>query len=95
MSQSPPTNFEEVFRASLEVYKEKTKHIASHPLATQLQSCNSPRAILDLLKAQAQAIDKSQSADGNLTKWLDPTINVLCSFSTILGGGVGLVISRD
>ena len=99
MSQSPPSttsssNFEEIFRASLEAYKKKTKDIASHPLANQLQSCDSPGAILDLLQAQAQAFDKSQSADENLKKWLDPTVNVLCSFSAILGGGVGLVITR-
>jgi hypothetical protein len=96
MSQSPPStpsspNFEEIFRAALEAYKKQTKDFASHPLATQLQSCDSPGAILDLLQAQ---VDKSQSADEKLTKWLDPTVNVLCSFSAILGGGVGLVITR-
>ena len=100
MSQSPPsaassTNFEEIFSASLEEYKKRTKKdIASHPLAAQLQSCKTPGAISDLLQAQAPAFDKSQSSHQNLTKWLGPTVNVLCSFSATLGSGVGLVITR-
>jgi hypothetical protein len=94
-STAPPTNFEEIFRTSLEVYEAKTKKdITSHPLAAQLQSCASPSAILALLQAQAKASDKSQTANEKLTKWLDPTVNVLCSFSAILGNAVGLVIAR-
>ena len=100
MSQSPtsttlPVDFEEIFGTSLEVYKTKTKKdITSHPLATELQSCASPSAIIALLQAQAKASDKSQTADEKLTKWLDPTVNVLSSFSAILGNAVGLVITR-
>ena len=88
------TNFEPIFTAALEEYKKQTKKdIASHPLAIQLQSCESPSAILAVLLAQVQAFDKSQSADEKLTKWLDPTVNVLYSFSVILGDAVGLVIA--
>ncbi|KAI9441063.1 hypothetical protein BJY52DRAFT_1378164 [Lactarius psammicola] len=97
MPQIPPSSassasFEETFRVSLEAYRNKTKKdIASHPLAAQLKSCDSPSAILDLLQAQAKAFDKSQSADENLTKWLDPTVNVLCKFSAVLGDAVAMV----
>ena len=89
------TSFETIFNAALEEYERKTKkNIASHPLAAQLKSCNSPSAILAVLRAQVQESDKSQSADERLTKWLDPTVNVLCAFSAILGDAVGLVIIR-
>jgi hypothetical protein len=92
---APPPNFEEIFRTSLEAYETQTKKdITSHPLAAQLQSCASPNDILALLQAQAKASDKSQTANEKLTKWLDPTVNVLCSFSAILGNAVGLVIAR-
>ncbi|KAI9447171.1 hypothetical protein BJY52DRAFT_1228412 [Lactarius psammicola] len=97
MPQIPPStassaSFEETFRVSLEAYRNKTKKdIASHPLAAQLKSCDSPSAILDLLQAQAKAFDKSQSADENLTKWLDPTVNVLCKFSAVLGDAVAMI----
>jgi hypothetical protein len=89
------TNFETLIAATLEEYKKKTKKdIASHPLAAELKSCESPGAILAILRAQVQTFDKSQSADEKLTKWLDPTVNVLYAFSAILGDAVGLVIPR-
>ncbi|KAI9445643.1 hypothetical protein BJY52DRAFT_1420739 [Lactarius psammicola] len=97
MSQVPSTStsstdFQTIFRAALEAYKQQTKKdIASHPLAVQLQSCDSPSAILTVLQAQVQAFHQSQSADEKLTKWLDPTVNVLYAFSATLGEGVGLV----
>ena len=100
MSQIPPnsasnTSFETIFKEALEEYEKKTKNdIASHPLAAQLKSCDSPSAILAILRAQVQASDKSQSTDERLTKWLDPTVNVLCAFSAILGDAVGLVMTR-
>jgi hypothetical protein len=91
MSQVLPTpkNFEKIFTAALEVYKQQTKKdISSHPLAAQLQSCDSPSAIITVLRIQ---IDQSQSADEKWTKWLDPTVNVLYAFSTALGNGAALV----
>jgi hypothetical protein len=36
---------------------------------------------------------KSRSADERLSQWLNPTINVLYSFSATLGTGIGLVFS--
>ncbi|KAH9037500.1 hypothetical protein EDB85DRAFT_608746 [Lactarius pseudohatsudake] len=85
------TDFGTIFGAALEAYKKQTKKdVTSHPLATQLQSCDSPSAILAILRAQVQAFDQSQSADEKLTKWLDPTVNVLYAFSATLGEGVGL-----
>ncbi|KAH8999577.1 hypothetical protein EDB86DRAFT_3242615 [Lactarius hatsudake] len=96
MSRVPPTatssmDFEKIFGTALEAYKKQTKNdIASHPLATQLQSCDSPGAILAVLRAQVQTFEQSQSADERLTRWLDPTVNVLYAFSATLGEGVGL-----
>ena len=92
---SESTTFGTIFTAALEDYKKQTKKdIASHPLAAQLKSCESPSAILSVLRAQVQASDKSQGADEKLTKWLDPTVNVLYAFSAILGDVAGLVINR-
>ena len=89
-----PTNFETIIAAALEEYKRKTKKdIASHPLAAELKSCDSPSAILAILRAQAQTFDKSQTTDERLTKWLDPTVNVLYAFSAVVGDLAGLVIT--
>ncbi|KAI9447183.1 hypothetical protein BJY52DRAFT_1228423 [Lactarius psammicola] len=80
---------------ALKAYKQQTKRdLASHPLATRLQSCDSPRAIIAMLRAQFQTFDRTQIANERWTKWLDPTVNVLYAFSATLGNGVGLVIAR-
>ena len=97
MSQVPSTstsstNFEAIFSAALEAYNKKTKKdIASHPLATQLKSCDSSSAILAILRTQVQTFDQFQSANEKWTKWLDPTVNVLFAFSATLGNGIGVV----
>jgi hypothetical protein len=87
------TNFDTIFRVALEAYKKQTKKdITSHPLAAQLKSCDTPRAILDVLRAQVQVFDQARSSDDEkLTKWLDPTVNVLFAFSATLNSVVGLV----
>ncbi len=79
----------------MKAYEKQTKKdIASHPLAAQLKSCDNPGAILAVLRAQVQVFDRSQSADEKLTKWLDPTVNVLHAFSEAIGNAVGLVTTR-
>ncbi|KAH8986870.1 hypothetical protein EDB92DRAFT_1220167 [Lactarius akahatsu] len=99
MSQTPPTassssNLQAIFCASLDTYKKKTKKdLLAHPLMVQLQTCNSPTDILDVLRTQVQQFGQSTSGDDRLTKWLNPTVNVLYAFSAALGEGVGLVFS--
>jgi hypothetical protein len=100
MSTDPSTstshsNFVSIFNAALESYKHKTKKdLASHPLLPTLQSCDSPEAILTVLREQIPAFSQPQNGDDGLTKWVTPTVNVLYSFSATLGGAVGLVIIR-
>jgi len=97
MSSTPSTsalrsNLDSIFNSALQTYKKKTgKDITSHPLATELQSCNSPDAILAVLRKQVPSFDQSQDSDGTFTKWLIPTVNVLYAFSATVGEGVGLV----
>jgi hypothetical protein len=88
------SNFQLIIYNALEAYKKRTKNdLLAHPLAPQLQACDSPGAILAILQQQAQGMDQSRS-DDRWTKWLDPTVNVLFAFSATLGTGVGLVCSR-
>ena len=92
---SPSTsrlNIDEIFNAALRAYKKKTgKGITSYPLATELQSCDSPDAILTVLRRQIHIPDQSQNSDEIFAKCLIPTVNVLCTLSDTLGEGVGLV----
>jgi hypothetical protein len=97
MSTVPSTstshsNFVSIFNAALETYKRKTKKdLATHPLLPTLQSCDSPGAILTVLREQIPTFSQLQNGDDRLTKWVSPTVNVLYSFSATLGGGIGLV----
>ena len=86
------SRFQAIFQAALESYRKQTKKdLLAHPLATQLKACDSTTAILAILQDQVQAFDKSRSGDERLTKWLSPTVNVLCAFSATISGGVSLV----
>ena len=74
------------------MYKRKTKKdLASHPLLPTLQSCDSPEAVLAVLREQIYGYGQSENGEDGLTKWVGPTVNVLYSFSDTLGQGVGLV----
>ena len=66
----------------------------THPLVSQLQVCDSPATNLVVLQQQVQGLDKSQMSDERWTKWLDPTVAVLYTFSAILEERVDLVSFR-
>jgi hypothetical protein len=88
------SNFQQIFNNALRAYQSRTKKdLLAHPLAAQIQACDSPSSILAVLQQQVQELNRSQSSDERLTKWLDPTVNVLYAFSETLGEGVSLVRS--
>ncbi|KAH9081520.1 hypothetical protein EDB83DRAFT_2669924 [Lactarius deliciosus] len=99
-NQATPTNsYNVVFDAALKEYKEKTKQsLEGHTLLTQLEICDSPTAVVNILEGQVNA-----NANEGLKKWLNPMINVLYAFSATLGemfpptkmifAGVGVLLS--
>ena len=95
MSQAASTStassrFQTIFDEALKLYQKQTKkNLSAHPLASQLQSCDSTSAIIVVLRDQIREFDKAHS--DRLTKWLNPTVNVLCAFSAAVSGGVSLV----
>ena len=97
MSHTHPTsaespNFQLIFSNALKAYEKHTKNdLLSNPLAAQLQACQSPTSILAVLQEQVQELKTSQTNDERLTKWLDPTVNVLYVFSETIGDCVSLV----
>ena len=85
------SNYQSIFNNAIESYKKKTKKdLLTHPLLDKLQNCDSPDAVLRLLYEQIPGFDQSHGADDKLTRWLNPTVNVLCTFSGVIGGGIGL-----
>ncbi|KAH8986713.1 hypothetical protein EDB92DRAFT_2105216, partial [Lactarius akahatsu] len=100
MSETPATtiisssDFRTIFVAALKAYEKKTKtDLLTHPLATQLQSCNSSTDVLAVLHDKVSEFDHSRTQNERLSSWLNPTINVLYAFSATLGEGVGLIFS--
>jgi hypothetical protein len=89
---SPSSNFQLIFNNALKAYEKRTKNdLLAHPLAAELQDCNSPSKILAVLHRQVQGLDQSVGSDDQWTKWLDPTVNVFYMLSNTLGEGVSLV----
>ena len=92
IAASSSSNFQLIIYNALKAYQKRTKKdLLAHPLASQLQACDSPNAILAVLQQQIQGLDESQSSDDRWSKWLGPTVNILYSLSETLGEGVGLV----
>ncbi|KAF8263992.1 hypothetical protein EI94DRAFT_1832014 [Lactarius quietus] len=93
-ASSSGSRFQAIFEAAIKDYQKQTKKgLLDHPLASQLQSCNSTTAIISILQDQVREFDKSHSGDERLTKWLGPTVNVINAFSATISGGVSLVFS--
>ena len=101
MSQKPTastssSNYQSIFDNAIDAYKKKTnKDLRSHPLLAKLQTCDSPDAIVTVLREQIPAFDQSRSTDDRFTKWLNPTVNVLYTFSGVIGGGISLESFRE
>jgi len=92
------SNYQFIFDNALEAYKKKTKKdLRSHPLLPKLQTCKSPDAVLAVLREQIPIFDQSHSTssvNSRLTNWLNPTVNVLYTFSEATGAGISLVRIR-
>lgn len=92
MAPSSSSNFRSLFDASLQSYNEKTKNkLLDHPLATQLQSCDSPNDVLSVLHDLIKEFNQRRTSDERLKNCLDSTVNVLYTFSATLSEGVALV----
>ena len=87
---APSSDFKLMLDAALTEYKKKTgDDLLAHWLATELQTCESANAVLDILRGQAKAFERS--GDQKLMKWIGPLVHILYTFSGALGDGVGLV----
>jgi hypothetical protein len=92
VTATPPSNFQVIFDIALRAYEKKTKsNLLTHPLASQLQTCDSSASILSVLRGQVDDLDLARKGDERLTKWLGPTVNVLLAFSDALGECISLV----
>ena len=95
LTATSSVNFQVVINNALKAYERCTKQdLLTHPLASQIQACDSPTAILIVLQQQVLGLDQSQSSDNRWVKWLDPIVKVLYAFSLTLEERVALVSPR-
>jgi hypothetical protein len=84
-STNGPANFRSLFNDALRAYKKRTREdLFLHPLAAEMQSCDSPRTVLSVLQEQARNEER-------WTNWLSPVVNVIDALSSSLGEDIGLV----
>ena len=65
------SNSQLIINNALDKYKKRTKNdLLAHSLATQLQSCDSPSAVLAILHQQVQWSDQSRTEPRSMERWI-------------------------
>jgi hypothetical protein len=95
MSQSSSSTFQALFNAALQDYKDETgSSLIDHPIAKQLESCESVSSVTSILQEQAQTFREFRENDGRLVKALNSSVDALCapSISSALNVAIGFVV---
>ena len=82
-----------LFEAALEDYKQQTGiELAKHPIAERLQDCHSVESVTDILREEAQDLNKFREKD-KVLKPLKKVLTVLHRLSSVadFAQDVGLV----
>jgi len=90
---SPSSTFLVLFDTALQDYEKQTgTKLADHPLAKQLEVCDSVGSITDFLQERTRAFREFRGEDGKLMRSLKRIVHVLynLSASTVLGEGIGI-----
>ena len=88
------SNFTALFDVALAKYTKFTgSDLRSHPLASMIDKCESPDAVLAIIQEQSRAFDGFRNGDPKLIKWLAPLVNGLHAISTnaVISAGASLV----
>ena len=94
LPSGPPSHFQTLLEAALHDYEKQTgTKLAEHPLAHQLETCDSVESVTALLQRQAPSSNKFRGDDSKAMKSLKRGVDVLymLSATTLLGEGVGVV----
>lgn len=82
---STASNFQAIFDAALKDYTKKTGKDLSdldHPLASKLDTCDTPDSIINIFQEQAREFGEFRKGDTKLLKWLKPIVKILHPIST-------------
>jgi hypothetical protein len=83
MSDPSSSTLESLFQAALQRYEEQTgEKLINHPLAQELDQCNSVESITAVLQEKAQAFDEFRRVESKVTKPLKGIVHILHTLST-------------
>ena len=86
------SNFQPIFNAALAEYREHTGvDLFQYPFAEDLRNCQSADAILRLFQSKAEEFKDYRNGNRKLIDCLKPVVQILHTFSGVLGGVAGLV----
>jgi len=91
---SPSLSFQSLFDLALQDYEKQTgTKLVDHPLAKQLETCDSVESITAFFQQQTRAFREFRGDDGKVMKSLKCAVHVLYTLaaSSALGEGIGLV----
>jgi len=94
---STSSTFRTLFDAALQDYRDKTGNtLVDHPIAKQLETCESVDSIIAILEEHARSFREFRENDGRLMKALNSSVDVLCSpsISSALNEAIGLVVRQ-
>jgi hypothetical protein len=88
-------NYNAIFEAAVTEYKADTGHfLKTHPFSAALEPLNSPDAILKVFQTITQNFDDVHTKNKRMIELLTPIVEIIFTFSSALGEGVGVVSLR-
>jgi hypothetical protein len=91
---SGPSPFHALFESALQDYEKQTGiPLANHPLAEQIQNCQSVESVTALLREQTQALNELRGSD-KMMKSLDGVVSALSKVSATATLAIGTVCLR-
>ena len=87
------SHFQAIFHVSLKSYQKQTKNdLITHPLASQLKSCDSPTSAIFAILQDQVGDNHFVNLSSKLTKWLSPILNVLVNVLNAFSASVTAVV---
>ena len=100
MSSPPQTpdsymRFKLILENALSNYQKKTKrNLVDYWLATEMKSCESIDGVLDIIRDQVEALERTRASDQRLMICIGSSVYILSAISTTLGRGIGLIFGN-
>ena len=92
--QPGSSHLQVLFEAALQDYQKQTGiALAEHPLAEQLQNCDSVESVTAVLREQTQAFSEFQEKD-KILKPFKKAVSILCKLSATANFGQDLGLVR-